>query len=123
VEGVVGRVRQIDPEAHPYSSHLLLVPPGKPGLAPRSACRSGRRARVRRNLVGVPGRSLGMDPAFDILALVIPTELSVEVVDQDSLDEVVASCRRVLILGVALDWSTRSEAAGTPGSLDRHISS
>jgi hypothetical protein len=64
-----------------------------------------------------------MDPAFDILALVIPTELSVEVVDQDSLDEVVASCRRVLILGVALDWSTRSEAAGTPGSLDRHISS
>jgi hypothetical protein len=42
--GVVGHVRQVDPEAHPYPSYLLLGPAGKPSLAspPPLAYRSGR---------------------------------------------------------------------------------
>jgi hypothetical protein len=33
VEGVVGRVREVDPETHPYPPHLILGPAGKPSLA------------------------------------------------------------------------------------------
>jgi hypothetical protein len=50
--------------------------------------------------------------------VVIPTELSVGVVGRGGLDEVVSSYRRVLVPGAALDWSTRSEPAGDPRSVD-----
>jgi hypothetical protein len=65
VEGVVGHVRQVDPEAHPYPPHLLLGPAGTQGLASRPACRLGKLARVRRSPIGFPGQSLGTDLASD----------------------------------------------------------
>jgi hypothetical protein len=65
VEGMVGCVRQDYPGAHPYLPHLLLGLAGELGLASRPGRRSGRQARVRQNLVGVPGRSLSMHPASD----------------------------------------------------------
>jgi hypothetical protein len=65
VEGVVGHVRQVDPEVHPYPPPLRLGPAGTPGLASRLACRSGRWACARRSPIGVLGRSLGTDPASD----------------------------------------------------------
>jgi hypothetical protein len=64
MEEVVGRVRQVDPETHPYPSYLLLKPAGKPGLASRPACQSGRQARVRQSPIGLPDRRLVTDPAF-----------------------------------------------------------
>jgi hypothetical protein len=64
------------------------------------------------------GPSLRPFSQSTIWALVIPTKLSVGVVDRDDQDEVVALDGRVLIPDAVLDWSTRGEFAGDPGSLD-----
>jgi hypothetical protein len=46
--GVVGRVRQVDPEAHPYLLLLLLGPASKLSPAFQLPCQSERQVRVRR---------------------------------------------------------------------------
>jgi hypothetical protein len=114
MEGVVGR--QVDPKAHPYPSYLLPGPAGKPGLASRPACRSGRRVCVRRSPVGAPGWHLGTVPASDRsysrgYGLGYPDRV---VVGRDGPDEVVALYGRVLVPGMALDWSMRVELDRTP---------
>jgi hypothetical protein len=50
--------------------------------------------------------------------LVTPTELLVGVVSREGPDEVFALYGRVLVLGAALDWSTRGGPTRDPRSLD-----
>jgi hypothetical protein len=50
--------------------------------------------------------------------LLIPTELSIEVVGRDGPNEVAALYGRVLVPDAPLDWLMRGEPAGDPGSLD-----
>jgi hypothetical protein len=69
VEEVVGCVRQVDLEAHPYLPHLLLGPAGKLSPAFQLPCQSGRRARYRWSPVRTPSRSQGTDPAVDCFAV------------------------------------------------------